>query len=66
MIRLPVEIWDYIFDLVGERPRVESCVEIMKYYESIGIWKNGARAIVMRPIGRPKEEYEQIIRMLTK
>lgn len=66
MIKLPVEIWEYIFELSGERPRVESCTEIMLYYEGRGIWRDGSKAIVMRPKGRPKDEYEQIIRMLTK
>lgn len=64
MIKLPVEIWDYIFELVGERPRVESCVESL-YYPGIGI-PHGPKVIVMRPRGRPKDEYEEIIRMLTK
>lgn len=56
MTKLPVEIWDYIFDLAGERPRVESCIEIMKYI----------KVVVLRPKGRPKDEYDRIIKMLTK
>lgn len=56
MIKLPVEIWDYIFDLVGERPRVESCIKIM----------SGVKIICLQPKGRFKHEYEEIIRMLTK
>lgn len=56
MIKLPVEIWDNIFELAGERPRVESCVEILI----------GVKIICLKPKGRPKHEYEKIIRMLTK
>lgn len=64
MNKLPVELWHYIFELNGENPRVEA------YYTDLhmicGRFIKGPGFLQMRACGRPKEEYEALIRMLSK
>jgi hypothetical protein len=64
MNKLPVELWRYIFELNGEKPRVEFYYP--KFYVSGNKFKAGPKMLHMRTCGRPKEEFEELIRMLSK